>query len=142
MSTIPLYALPTSDQAPNLESRKLWYFHVETTNLDFEGASQVLVVDDRFDFYKVSNIAKNRYLFYFLKDVPVPGPYFNQFIKQFEIIDGTMIVSALPSGERPNLTHLEEMNVHCVGMFAEWDPFLDVGSSLIRILKYQSDWSA
>ena len=119
-----------------------YYFHIETTDLDFEGASQVLVVDGKFDFYKVSNIAANRYLFYFLRDIPIPGPYFMQFLKKFEIIDGTRIDSALPLGERPDLKHLEAMNVHCVGMFAEHDAFLDVGSSLIKMLKYQTEWSS
>ena len=142
ISTVPLYALPTLEQTPNVSAKPLWYFHIETADLDFEGASQVLVVDDMIDFYKASNIAKGRYLFYFLHDAPLPGPYFSKFMKRFEIIDGTMVPNALPTGERPNLKYLEDLNVHCVGMFAEWDPFLDVGSSLIRILKYQSDWSA
>ena len=143
ISTVPLSALPQNiRKSANLKSAKIWYFHVETTDLDFEGASQVLVVDNKFDFFKVSNIAANRYLFYFLQDIPIPGPYFMQFLKKFEIIDGTMINNALPMGERPDLRHLEAMNVHCVGMFAEHDPFLDVGSSLIRLLHYKSAWTS
>lgn len=144
VSTIPLNKLLELTRANHqqLPVAQIWYYHIETTDLSFEGANQVLVVDDALDFFKVSNIAKDRYLFYFLRNTPIPGPYFMQFMQRFEIIDGTTISDALPKGAKPDLTWLDKMGVHCVGAFAEWDSAADVGSSMMRLLKYKALWSS
>jgi hypothetical protein len=120
---------------PKLPSAQVWYYHVETNDLNFEGANQVLVVDDYINFFKVSNIAKNRYMFYFSRDIPIPGPYFMQFIQQFELIDGTTIAEVIPKGQKPDLTTLNNLGIECIGAMAEHDYFMDLGSCLVKLLR-------
>lgn len=137
VSTIPLDALyKLMGYSHNLQYRAIHYCHVETENLDFEGNNQVLVVDGSFDFFKVTNIAKNRYLFYFHNNVENFGIYLMNFISGFDIIDGTMIENAIPLGSMPNLSHLEQSGIYCVGSYAQHDWCADVGSNILRLLRY------
>jgi hypothetical protein len=137
ISTIQLSKLYELTRVPyhKLSTAQVWYYHVETSGLNFEGANQVLVVDDYINFFKVSNIAKNRYMFYFLRDVPIPGPYFMQFMQQFELIDGTTIAEAIPKGQKPDLAMLNNLGIECIGAMAEHDYFMDLGSCLIKLLR-------
>jgi hypothetical protein len=137
ISTIQLDRLFTLTRLPRIQlpTAQIWYYHVETNGLNFEGANQVLVVDDTIDFFKVSNIAENRYLFYFSRDIPVPGPYFMQFIQQFDLIDGTTITEAIPKGPRPDLTQFDKLGIECIGAMAEHDYFMDLGSCLVKLLR-------
>ena len=137
VSTIPLNALLNfMNIKSNLSAKTIHYLHIETDGLNFEGANQVLVVDSVTDFFKVTNIAPNRYLFYFHKDVPNPGTYMMGYIPKFEIIDGTSIESAIPYGNTPKLDDLESKDIFCVGSSAQWDWCMDVGSCILRLLKY------
>jgi hypothetical protein len=133
LTKLPHYKLPTA---------QVWYYHVETNNLNFEGANQTLVVDDNIDFFKVSNIAENRYLFYFSRDIPIPGPYFMQFIQQFDLIDGTTISEAIPKGQKPDLTLLNKLGIECIGAMAEHDYFMDLGSCLVKLLRLKHTLTA
>lgn len=136
VNTIPLNALyKLMGYRSDLKSRTIHYLHIETDDLDFEGANQVLVVDPMFDFYKVTNLAPKRYLIYCHRELVNPGVYLMQFIKQFEIIDGTSIAEAIPCGEVPNLSHLEKKGITCVGSNAQWDWCMDASSCIIRLLK-------
>lgn len=137
ISTIQLSKLFALTKLPHgrLPTAQVWYYHIETNDLNFEGANQALVVDDTIDFFKVSNIAANRYLFYFSHDIPVPGPYFMQFMQQFDLIDGTTIVEAIPKGAKPDLTALNKLGIECVGAMAEHDYFMDLGSCLVKLLR-------
>lgn len=137
ISTIQLSKLFELTKLPHnkLSTSQIWYYHVETNNLNFEGANQALVVDDSIDFFKVSNIAKNRYLFYLLRDIPIPGPYFMQFMQQFDLIDGTTIAEAIPTGNKPDLTQLDKLGIECIGSMAEHDYFMDLGSCLVKLLR-------
>jgi hypothetical protein len=135
VSTIPLYALfKLMNLEYDLKSKQLYYYHIETPDLDFEGANQVLVVDPTISFFKATNINKNRYLFYCHEELPNPGAYFMTMMNKFEILDGTTVERALPMGARPNLTNLEKVGIHCVGSYAEWDWCMDVGSCIMRLL--------
>jgi hypothetical protein len=140
ISTIPLSKLYklTKLRHNKLLTAQIWYYHIETNNLNFEGANQTLVVDDSIDFFKVSNIAKNRYLFYFINDIPIPGPYFMQFMQQFDLIDGTTIPDAIPKGSKPDLTSLNTFGIECIGAMAEHDYFMDLGSCLVKLLRRKS----
>lgn len=139
ISTIQLQELlKLTKQSQKLTTLPIWYYHIETSNLNFEGANQVLVIDNSIDFFKVSNIAANRYLFYCLHDIAIPGPYFMQFMQQFDLIDGTTISGAIPSGQKPDMTSLNKMGIECIGAAAEHDYFMDIGSCLIKILRYKS----
>jgi len=135
VSTIPLNILMQLMGVPiELKSKQLWYYHIQTKDLDFEGANRLMIVDD-FDFYKASQIAEDRYLICCLRDTQLPGTYFAQFMKRFDMLDGTTIQNALPCGERPNLDSLENREIYCVGGHAQWDHCMDVGSSIMRLLK-------
>jgi hypothetical protein len=137
ISTVQLSKLFELTKLPHdkLSTAQIWYYHVETNSLNFEGANQVLVADDIIDFFKVSNIAENRYLFYFSHDIPIPGPYFMQFMQQFDLIDGTTIAGAIPKGQRPNLNAIEKLGIECIGAMAEHDYFMDLGSCLVKLLR-------
>ena len=137
ISTIQLSQLLRLTKLPHdtLPTTQVWYYHVETNGLNFEGANQALVVDDNIDFFKVSNIAANRYLFYFSRDIPIPGPYFMQFMQQFDLIDGTTIAEAIPKGQKPDLTPLDKLGIECIGAMAEHDYFMDLGSCLVKLLR-------
>lgn len=140
VSTVPLNALcDLMNIEIDLPSKNLNYIHLETGDLDFEGANQLLVVDPIFDFWKATNIAPNRYLLYFHKDVVDYGIYLMNFIRKFEILDGTMVENAIPLGPMPRLSNIEEeAGVFCVGSYAQWDWCADVGSNILRLLRYAS----
>jgi hypothetical protein len=138
VSTIPLYALYNLLGIKNqpLPSKTLHYLHVETPDLDFEGNNQALVVDRLFSFFKVTNVAPGRYLFYLHEEIPNPGIYLMTFMKKFDILEGTSIEHALPLGPIPKLEWLESKDVYCVGSYAQWDWCMDVGSCVLRLLRY------
>jgi hypothetical protein len=140
ISTIQLSKLFELTNTPRIKlpTKQIWYYHIETNELNFEGANQVLVLDNLIDFFKVSNIAKNRYLFYLLRDIPVPGPYFMQFMQQFDLIDGTTITEAIPAGQKPDLTLFNKLGIECIGAMAEHDYFMDLGSCLVKLLRYKT----
>ena len=137
ISTIPLDILCSLSRknSYDLPAQQVWYFHIETDELDFEGANQLLVVDPVFDFFKVANIARRRYLFYCKSEIPTPGAYFLQIMQKFDMIDGTTIDKAIPTGPIPDLQAFERMGIYCVGSNAQWDWCMDVGSCIIRLLK-------
>jgi hypothetical protein len=139
VSTIPLnvlYRLLGSDLI--LPSKNMHYLHVKTQSLDFEGMNQTLVVDQLFDFFKVTNVAPERYLFYCHNDMPDPGAYLMSIMPKFDILDGTSIRDAIPMGPIPKLDGVDKYGVHCVGSYAQWDWCMDVGSCMLRILRYSN----
>jgi len=137
VSTIPLDALfELSKFQHNLRAKTLHYLHVQTDDLNFEGANQVLVTDQLIDFYKVTHIAPRRYLFHCHNNIPNPGLYLMQFMRQFDIIDGTSIEGAIPIGQIPKLDELEKRGIYCIGSSAQWDWCMDVGSCILRLMRY------
>lgn len=137
VSTIPLNVLfDLCGVSHDLKAKPVHFMHVFTEHLDFEGSNQVMVVDKMFSFFKVSNIAKNRYLFYFNEEIPYPGQYFMSFLKDFDILDGTSIKDYLVLGEMPILDIVEKLGIHCVGSYAQWDHCMDVSSCVLRLIKY------
>lgn len=138
VSTIPLDILcKLTQRRLELPAKTLHYLHVETSNLDFEGHNQALVVDDVFTFYKVTNIAPRRYMFYCLDKIDNPGLYFRAIIpNDFDILDGTSIERVLPVGEMPKLDWTEAFGIFCVGSCAQHDWCMDVGSCVLRLLRY------
>jgi hypothetical protein len=111
--------------------------HMATPSLDFEGATQVMVVDPIFGFYKVSLLAKQRYLFHLHQDLgDHAGAYFMPIIKDYDLLDGTSIPGGIPLGPMPDLAWLERLDVFPVGSYAQHDWCADVGSNFLRLLKY------
>lgn len=140
VSTIPLDILLKlmGRDTSSIQSRSIHYLHVASSELDFEKNNQLLVLDESIDFFKTTNIAPDRYLFYFHRDIEQPGVYLMNFLQSFDIIDGTTIEGALPVGEKPKLDNLENADILCVGSSAQWDWCMDVGSCILRLLKYSN----
>jgi hypothetical protein len=140
ISTIPLNTLLklVGKQIP-LKARSIDYYYIRTTSLDFEGANQVLVADPFIDFFKVNKLGLYDYVFYCLKPIPNPYPYFGAFIKRFELAAQTCIDMAIPipceNGMPPGISWLkDEYGIDCVGSNAQWDDFMDVSSCIKKLL--------
>lgn len=139
VSTIPLSALLNLIGSSNglaLESLPVYYLHLRSKTIDLEGANQSFVVDKVLDFYKVTNIAKNHYMFYFLQDIEMPGAYLLPIIGAADIIDGTKMDDVIPAGEMPDLNWLDEYGIFCIGSHAQHDWCADVGSNFLRLVRY------
>lgn len=137
VNTIPLDSILDLMKIKNdLKSKTLHYIHVQSTNLDFEGANQVLVADELIDFYKVTNIAPNRYLFYCHNDINDPGIYLMNYMKDFDILDGTSIANVIPMGEIPKIAEMERYGIFNIGSSAQWDWCMDLSSCILRVMKY------
>lgn len=137
ISTIPLDALCKLMRTDvSLPARDIHYLHIKTSDLDFESYNQLFVVDPLFDFFKVSNIAPERYMIYCHNEILNPGPYLMNFIRKFDIIEGTSIKNAIPMGHMPNLSAVDNIGITCVGSCAQWDWCMDVGSCILKLLRY------
>jgi hypothetical protein len=123
-------------QQSNLQAKDVHYLHIQTDHLDFEGMNQALVTDQIFSFYKATNVAPKRFLIYCHEDIPNPGIYFMSFMPKFEILDGTSIENVIPMGPMPKLDAIENRGIFCVGSSAQWDWCADVGSNILRLLRY------
>jgi hypothetical protein len=142
INTIPLDKLLDLMSVKHaLKSKALHYLHVQSNELDFEGANQLLVVDREIGFYKVTNVAPNRYLFYCHEDIVNPGTYLMSFMKSFDILDGTSIDGVIPLGSLPNLDDLDKKGIHCIGSSAQWDWCMDISSCMIRLVRYAGEGS-
>jgi hypothetical protein len=137
VSTIPLDALlRLMNQEPKLQSKTVHYLHIQTEDLDFEGMNQVFVVDQLFSFYKATNVAPGRFMIYCHEEMPNPGVYLMSFIQKFDILDGTSIEGAIPMGQIPKVDILDQNGIFCVGSSAQWDWCMDVGSCILRMIRY------
>lgn len=135
INTIPLDALyKILGHNQHLPSRPIYYHHIATDSLNFEGMQQLLVVDRSIPFFKVTNLQQHRYLFYSLEDIPNPGIFYMNYLNRFDILEGTMLDSAIPMGPLPNNSICNKNDITCIGAYASWDWCLDVGSCILRIL--------
>jgi len=138
ISCIPLYSLmELCGKEVNCQSRDVWYYHIITNNLDFEGADEVLVADPEIDFYRVTQVTKspNSYLFECLKEILTPVPYFSAFLPdKFMLYNTTVVPNVIPSNQVSTLK-LENENVYCIGKTAQWDNFMDLSSCINRIIR-------
>ena len=137
VSTVPLNALlRLMGRQSNLRYLPSHSIHMHTPSLNFEGATQVMVVDPMFAFYKATVLAKQRYLFHLHQEVSNAGAYFMPIINDYDLIEGTRVPEAIPLGPMPNLSWLEAMDIFPVGQYAQHDWCADVGSNFLRLLKY------
>jgi hypothetical protein len=141
VSTIPLDALLEYQGAPiasqmNLPARDVWYYHVKTPAINLEGAREALVADTPYDFFKVTHVGPQEYLFHCLKDLVHPSKYLGAFLgSRLEILNSTSIAKALPVGAPPSLKDLEAGGIYPIGDHGQWDQFMDISSSVNRIRK-------
>lgn len=143
LSTIPLDVLFKFLKIENdLKSRDVWVYRIETDQLDFEGADEVLVLDQVFDFYKSVMLSKNEYQFFCLNEIKTPLEYFGAFTNNrltFNPRHSTKIPGAIPmGGGPPDLSELKKYNIECMGSNALWDDMVDISACIIRILKMKN----
>lgn len=137
VSTIPLtHLVDLMGGTHTLKSKTSHHIHMQTGSLNFEGASQVLVVDHGLAFYKATILAPDRYSFCLHQDVSNPGAYFMPIIKDYELLEGTQIADSILLGNMPSLDFLDGSDIFPVGSYAQHDWCADVGSNFLRLLKY------
>lgn len=143
LSTIPLDALCKFLKVQmELKARDIWVYKIETDQLDFEGANEVLVLDQIFDFYKCIKLSQFEYQFFCLNEVKTPLEYFGAFTNNrlnFHSLDATRVASAIPMTDMPpDLAWLKDYNIECMGSNALWDDMVDISTCILRILKMRS----
>lgn len=107
--------------------------HVVSKGLNFEGHNQLLVADSALSFYKVINIAPDRYVFYGTQEMGL-NTYLTS-IPGSQILDGTSVADSIPCGDIPNITDVTDLGIKCVGCFAQHDACSDTGSSILRLVR-------
>lgn len=137
VSAIPLDALLLfAGKVADMPARDIWYYHVRTPSINLEGASEALVADKPFDFFKVTHVGPNEYLFHCLRDLVNPEQYLAAFLgSKLELLNQTSVAKALPTGMPPDLKDLEAGGVYPAGDHAQWDAFMDVSSCVNRLRK-------
>lgn len=131
VSCIPLYKLyELMSINIALDSADVWYYHLRTDCLDFEGATNMLVVDDAIDFHKVVKLDEINYIFMSKSRILYPGQYFMAFMKKFDLVGEVCVKRAIPCGIVPD----QLTDVVCIGKTAAWDDCLDIGSCIKRLL--------
>ena len=75
-------------------------------------------------------------LVYFNEEVENLGDYLSAFCEgKLRILRSVRMTEYIPTGSLPSLSHLEEQNIYCVGSYAQWDDFMDIGSCIKRICR-------
>ena len=137
VTTIPLPALlKLMGKEGPLPSRDEHFVLVKSSKIDLEGCNQSLVVDNILDFHKVTALTPNTYMFSFLSEIPHPGAYLLPIIGNADVLDGTKVANSIPTGPLPDLSFLEQGGIFSVGSYAQWDSCADVGSNLLRLIRY------
>ncbi len=132
VNTIPMNVLLDLMKVQHsLKANPVHIIHLTSSSIDLEMYNQVFVVDPQIDFYKVTRIDTNRYLFYFLNDHVSHGIYLMGYINgPFDILDGTRIDNYIIKGGIPKWSHPKIKNI---GSYAQWDDCMDVGSCIYRL---------
>lgn len=136
-STIPLNALyKFCNVSGELKSRHVCFYTIQAPSVDLEGADQSYVSDLNMLFFKVQKLSKDVYLFWTFDIIENPFSYFGQILGyQIDIIEARRIDDVIPLGNPPDLSLFETNGVYCVGSNAQWDDFMDVSSSIRRLLR-------
>lgn len=137
VTTIPLpVLLKLMGKEGRLPARDEHFVLVKSSKIDLEGCNQSMVVDNILDFHKVTALTPNTFMFSFTSEIPHPGAYLMPIIGSADILDGTKVANAIPAGPLPDLTFLEQAGMFSVGSYAQWDSCADVGSNLLRLIRY------
>lgn len=137
ISTIPLPALASLAGASiDLPAADEHFVLVRSSRIDLEGHNQALVVDGALDFYKVTALSPDTYMFCSTREMQQAGAYLMPIIGSADVIDGTRIEKSIPLGPAPDPAWLSAYGIFCVGSAAQWDWFADFGSNLLRIIRY------
>jgi len=139
ISTIPLPALDKlcGVNIPR-KAHDVSFLHVSTSDLNFEGLNQLLVVDEGIPFYKCTQLGPDRYLFYFKGDLENNGLTLMPFLRSYDVIDGTLINNYIPADPLDHLKYYESKQIECLGTFGRWDFAMDGPSTLLHIMRLKA----
>jgi UDP-galactopyranose mutase len=139
INTIPLDVMfKMCNIEDKFKALDLHTFVLETEDLDFEGASELLVVDENIDFYKSTRIGKKVYQFYSTKDITNITQYLNLMIEKFNLLSGTVVRDAIPCGDHKKHKDLEKYNICSVGSCAQWDDMMDLSSCILKLIRHRN----
>lgn len=137
ISTIPLDALAKLCNVDLvMKAKTICYYHIVTKSINLEGADTCLVADEEIEFFKVIRLpTKDEYLFWTNDGLENPYKYFGNYLTHnIDIMGAYRILDAIPLGT-VDLSIFENAGIDCIGSNAQWDPFIDVGSSIKRLLR-------
>lgn len=97
---------------------------VDTSDLDFEGASELLVTDQNIKFYKVTKLKNTKYQFYFIEDPNDVKNYLSNFMRRFNVISGTCVPNAIAYGQTHD--NLLPDNIITIGSGAQWSDLVSL----------------
>lgn len=138
INTVPLdYLMTLMDVDNELQSLDLHTYIVESDNIDFEGATELLIVDQEIDFHKCTFLGNSRYQFYTTKDISDISSYLQLMLSKFHIVSGTCVKKAIPIGDTTNFDKIPG-NIVCVGSNAQWNDGIDMSSCIRRLKKIDS----
>jgi len=131
ISTVPLnYLYDLCGIRHELKSTDLYSYFIETDQLDFEGATELLVVDELIPFYKCTALGKNIYRFMSLEEINDPNPLFKLFIKRFNLIGFIKLNRAIPDGG-----DIQTINdIKPIGDSAKWMAHGNIFEDMLDIL--------
>lgn len=137
ISTIPLDALLSlCKMKMDLKSHSVCYYRIVSNSVDLEGNHSCYVADETIDFFKVVKLGEHEHMFWTFDRVESPYQYFGKYLTyNIEILEASRIENAIPIGNIPDLSQLEEYGIYCVGSNAQWDDFMDVSSCIKRLLR-------
>jgi len=139
VNTIPLDAFcRLCKRESKLKTKDLHTCLVRTNDLNFEGATELLIIDDAIDFVKCTQISRHIYQFFSTVDIPQLATYLQLIIKKFDIASGTCVHNAIPIGHPPDPAWINEHNITCIGSNAEWNDLIDLSTSIRKIAKLRA----
>jgi hypothetical protein len=147
VSTIPLGLLQSLvDQDyrvgyPSLRAHDETFYHIKAGSVNLEGADQVLVADPHISFHRVDRLGADEYLFHAIGPIEDPLQFFRLFMPGCCLAASTSLRAAVPCAPiAPDLQGLmASLRLACVGASAQWDPFMDAASVIVRLQRLRHE---
>lgn len=139
VSTIPLNALGVSSGDEDLDFRDIYYYHIMSKRICLEGADTAYVATPHIEFFKVSEVEKDHYVFSSFNNIPDPAFYFGLFTdNNLKVVNKARIKEAFPIGDI-DTDAFETAGIYCVGSNAQWDYWMCVSSCLKKLKRIEND---
>jgi hypothetical protein len=138
ISTIPYNVLADMCGLQDTSGFKdVYYYYVQSNSIDIGKADQVLISDQEIPFHKCTRIRNNKFLFEiigeYIEDIyPIMGLMLG---RDFDIDHAHVINNAFVNKSVIDNSKLDELNITCIGSYAECDPLMDVSSSVKKLIR-------
>jgi hypothetical protein len=137
ISTVPLdYLCKLAGEDQDLQTLDLHTCVVDSKEIDFEGSTELLIIDENIAFFKCTRIGPKSYQFYSNEEIPDLRGHLNLMINKYDLISGTCVKNAIPLGNPKSIPQFAD--IFCVGSHAQWDDFMDVSSCIRRLCRYNA----